>query len=1051
MSLKKLALAALGLALLILLCLGPGRRSTNVRPPTKPSVLPKAAVMATRSSGANSGPLARRSLAAVQTPGAHIELAYPPNTSVSDPQFVAFNQWAVEYLNATPAQKTALVDLGLELAHKRRNKMVDLIQSHPDQAIAWTFPRVQRFDLPQEVQAQLEQPVSAQGSLSVFGVLAAQGENLPPVYRTAELSGVSYQAFVYGRRLGEPTLQNVPLNGVALDNLLAVEEHPVRVLQKDEVELYKSQNPGDAVCSVSNQPTESQGDETIVESGGQIFPLCSATHADVLNDKVLAASGGGNFTITATSVSANSAYTEGTKKLIIIRVDFSDLAGGPFTPTAGTNLVTGLNSFYREMSFNKTGFAPPGQGSAVTAVLRMPKTAAWYGTNDAAILRADARSAATKANFNLNNFDFDLTCMGAVPGFKWSGLGYVGAPGAWIRDSSAVGVPGHELGHNFGLNHANFWDTSGQSIIGAGDNIEYGDSFDTMGNAGGGKNHFNARYKQFLNWLTSSQVATVSASGRFRLYPHDDPASTGLRGIRIVRSSQTNYFLEFRNRYSGNKWLANGLGIRWTGNDNRHSVLLDMTPGSPDGKNDSALLIGRTFSDLSIGLHITPVGKGGTTPESLDIVINKGSFPGNVPPNLLVLTDRTNANVNSSLTFVANAADPNADELAYFWDFGDGNFGTNSATNSHSWSAAGEYVVQCTASDMKGGTATDSALIRVGSPTTFHISGRITDGVKPLGGIQVTASPTKIGYTDSDGRYYITGLSAGSYTLKPVLYGYVFSRSGFSNPIKVGPSQNSANFVGIPSNSQTTTSIIAAGSIWGYLDNGSNQGTAWRALNFNDSTWNEGPAPLGYGDTFDKSSISYGSDANNKYVTTYFRKEFVVQNLQEILGLTLGVRRDDGAVVYLNNKEIFRSNMPAGTVNYTTLASTAIGGADETAFFETDISPTLLLTGTNIMAVEIHQANRTSSDIVFDLRLTAITGGALPAPTLAWEPSNGWVKLSWPDSPIQYHLLSAPDLLDTNGWKESSATIGLVNGQRTTSIPLSEGQGFFKLSTAPTP
>src|SRR5436190_736078 len=161
MSLKKLALAALGLALLILLCLGPGRRSTNVRPPTKPSVLPKAAVMATRSSGANSGPLARRSLAAVQTPGSHIELAYPPKTSVSDPQFAAFNEWAVEYLNTAPAQKTALADRGVELARKRRNKMVDLIQSHPDQAIAWTFPRVQRFDLPQEVQAQLEQPVSA--------------------------------------------------------------------------------------------------------------------------------------------------------------------------------------------------------------------------------------------------------------------------------------------------------------------------------------------------------------------------------------------------------------------------------------------------------------------------------------------------------------------------------------------------------------------------------------------------------------------------------------------------------------------------------------------------------------------------------------------------------------------------------------------------------------------------------------------------------------------------------------------------------------------------
>ena len=109
MSLKKLALAALRLALLILVCLVPAQRSANVRQPTKPSVPPKAALLATRSSGANSGPLPSRSLAPVQTPGSHIELAYPLNTSISDPQFVAFNEWAVEYLNAAPAQKTALV------------------------------------------------------------------------------------------------------------------------------------------------------------------------------------------------------------------------------------------------------------------------------------------------------------------------------------------------------------------------------------------------------------------------------------------------------------------------------------------------------------------------------------------------------------------------------------------------------------------------------------------------------------------------------------------------------------------------------------------------------------------------------------------------------------------------------------------------------------------------------------------------------------------------------------------------------------------------------
>src|SRR5687767_9904937 len=45
-----------------------------------------------------------------------------------------------------------------------------------------------------------------------------------------------------------------------------------------------------------------------------------------------------------------------------------------------------------------------------------------------------------------------------------------------------------------------------------------------------------------------------------------------------------------------------------------------------------------------------------------------------------------------------------------------------------------------------------------------------------------------------------------------------------------------------------TVELIAARSVWKYLDNGSDQGTAWRAPGFDDSDWESGPAELGYGD-----------------------------------------------------------------------------------------------------------------------------------------------------------------------------------------------------------
>ena len=170
----------------------------------------------------------------------------------------------------------------------------------------------------------------------------------------------------------------------------------------------------------------------------------------------------------------------------------------------------------------------------------------------------------------------------------------------------------------------------------------------------------------------------------------------------------------------------------------------------------------------------------------------------------------------------------------------------------------------------------------------------------------------------------------------------------------------------------TATSLIAQGATWKYLDNGSNQGTAWYAVGFNDASWASGPAQLGYGDGDEATTVGYGSDPDNKYITTYFRKTFTVTNPAQFNGLTLDLLRDDGAVIYVNGQEVVRSNMPTDAVNYQTLASVGIGGEDETThFYSYTLTPNVLVSGTNTIAVEIHQAVATSSDISFDLRLTA--------------------------------------------------------------------------------
>lgn len=190
-----------------------------------------------------------------------------------------------------------------------------------------------------------------------------------------------------------------------------------------------------------------------------------------------------------------------------------------------------------------------------------------------------------------------------------------------------------------------------------------------------------------------------------------------------------------------------------------------------------------------------------------------------------------------------------------------------------------------------------------------------------------------------------------------------------------------------------TATYIPLRSQWKYLDNGSNQGTAWRGAGFNDGAWTQGVAQLGYGDGDEATVVSFGPNSSAKYITTYFRRAFDVADAAAVTGLTLKLLRDDGAVVYLNGTEVFRNNLPSGTVISSTLAPVAIGGTDESALIEAAISPVPLLNGPNVLAVEMHQQSGTSSDISFDLELT----GDVPPGTISLlAPANGQTGVGVP-------------------------------------------------------
>jgi hypothetical protein len=164
--------------------------------------------------------------------------------------------------------------------------------------------------------------------------------------------------------------------------------------------------------------------------------------------------------------------------------------------------------------------------------------------------------------------------------------------------------------------------------------------------------------------------------------------------------------------------------------------------------------------------------------------------------------------------------------------------------------------------------------------------------------------------------------------------------------------------------------LVPEGATWKYLDDGSDQGTAWYALSYDDSAWPSGPAPLGYGDGDEATVVGYGPDQEQKFVTTYFRNTFQVEDPGACDSMHLRVLHDDGAVVYLNGAEVFRNNMPDGMVEHSTLAPTRFAGEDERIYRGAIVPPTYLRVGRNIIGVEIHQSDPTSSDISFDLKLS---------------------------------------------------------------------------------
>jgi hypothetical protein len=909
---------------------------------------------------------------------------------VPEPAFAAFADWTKRYATAaSAAARAALEAEGMTLARRRLTALADLIMTQPERALELALPASVRRAMPAAVLALLEEPVNTYGDYTSLCALHLPGQAPLQLARAARVNGLTHRVFTFGAGLDYVTRTNVPLNGLSVP-LAAASAPPgdeaglkparLMVLDPSPARLLEESETGPGVVGL--------------EFGGErwSFPTLAAAVAwagEATTAAHLDSPQGADLP------TAESSYTEGRKRFLLMRVDFPDYTGDVFPTNSAVNHMRDMSNFLAQISYFKHIIAPVGEGTDITPIMRMSENAAAYDGAGLSKLYPEARDVArTNFGYDLSHYDFFFVCTGGKPAYSYAGLGYVGGVGYHLANGYFdVRTSAHEFGHNLGLGHANWWNTGGASVIGPGTSDEYGDDFDTMGGSGGGLRHFSSTFKNRLGWIPNSDALTVTASGSYRLYAQDiAQAPVGLRCLRLNRPGGDPYCLEFRQLWTDNKAMMHGVAFRRAGGS---SILLDMRPGSAGGKSDHPLTIGRTFSDPGLNYHVTVLGKGHTYPESLDVAIQLGPFPTNQPPTVVASAGMTNASLGQMIGFSAQAADPNGDALAYFWDFGDGDYSVdNSAATTHSFGGVGEYTVEVTVSDMKGGTARDLVVVRVGSPATYSISGRVLNVAnQPVAGIRLSTDASHYAESGSDGTYTITRLGAGSHTVtaeEPTYGTNAFATPFFSNPVTVGPSFTMADFVMLKGSLDIYTPILAKRSGWKYLDNGSDQGTNWFAASFNEAGWSNGPAILGYGQGYESTVLSYGPDANNKFITSYFRRSFVATNLANYTNLLLQVLRDDGIAVYLNGSEVYRDNLPNGTVPYSTPASDTVE-PDTNAYLQATLPLSALRPGTNVIAAEVHQADPTSSDLTFDLALSGLSVSNAASLTLVYlsSPASG--------------------------------------------------------------
>ena len=212
--------------------------------------------------------------------------------------------------------------------------------------------------------------------------------------------------------------------------------------------------------------------------------------------------------------------------------------------------------------------------------------------------------------------------------------------------------------------------------------------------------------------------------------------------------------------------------------------------------------------------------------------------------------------------------------------------------------------------------------------------------------------------------------------------GFYFTKDGSDPRLTGGGINSNATFIPSPSGGRGTISLISKNSIWSFSDNGSEPplsgSLSWKDPDYPVTSWSSGAGILGVAGSTPQNTVTTPTKrfvdeaTQTQVVTTYFRRSFQLDSTCGIISLSIDILRDDGAVIYINGTEVARDNMDAGTVTYSTWSAGVASSDGQTSYQQLVVSDvSMLTTGLNTIAVEVHQCNAISSDIYMDLALTA--------------------------------------------------------------------------------